>query len=52
MQSNIEMMKRDNFEMMRQINEDSKNEEDLIEQKFRENEEKVSSMTTTSKGEV
>ena len=45
-------MKRDNNEMMRQIEEDSKGETDLIKEKFEENEEKVTSMTTTSKGEV
>ena len=52
LQENIETMKRDNNEMMRQIEEDSKGETDLIKEKFEENEEKVTSMTTTSKGEV
>jgi len=45
-------MQRDSEETMRQIREDADGEISLIQKKFDENEEKVTSMTTTSKGEV
>ena len=45
-------MQRDNKETMRQIREDADGEVALIQKKFEDNEEKVTSMTTTSKGEV
>ena len=37
---------------MNQIIDDSRGETELIKKKFDDNEEKVTSMTTTSKGEV
>ena len=52
LQENIKTMQRDNKETMRQIREDADGEVALIQKKFEDNEEKVTSMTTTSKGEV
>ena len=52
LQENIRTMQRDNEETMRQIREDADGEVALIQKKFEDNEEKVTSMTTTSKGEV